>query len=43
MLVSTQYVGEAAHCDLVAVMADGRLVTIERLRRSYGTGPTAGS
>jgi ABC-2 type transport system ATP-binding protein len=28
LLVSTQYVGEAVSCDLVAVMSDGRLVTL---------------
>lgn len=36
MLVTTQYVGEAAYCDLVAVMRKGRLLTIdtpENLRR----------
>ncbi len=27
LLVSTQYVGEAVSCDLVAVMSDGRLIT----------------
>jgi ABC-2 type transport system ATP-binding protein len=40
LVVSTQYVGEAAHCDLVGVMADGGLVamaTPEELRRqAYG-------
>ncbi len=29
VVVSTQYVGEAASCDLVAVMAEGRLVALE--------------
>ena len=29
LLVTTQYVGEAAFCDLVAVMCNGRLVTID--------------
>jgi ABC-2 type transport system ATP-binding protein len=29
LLVTTQYVGEAAYCDRVAVMRDGRLVTID--------------
>ena len=29
LLVTTQYVGEAAYCDLVAVMRNGRLVTID--------------
>jgi ABC-2 type transport system ATP-binding protein len=28
IVVSTQYVGEAAHCDLVAVMARGRLIAL---------------
>ncbi|HET9600224.1 MAG TPA: ABC transporter ATP-binding protein [Acidimicrobiales bacterium] len=40
MLISTQYVGEAAHCDLVAVMADGRLLAFEDpaglRQRAYG-------
>jgi ABC-2 type transport system ATP-binding protein len=29
LLVTTQYVGEAAYCDRVAVMREGRLVTID--------------
>jgi len=29
LLVTTQYVGEAAYCDRVAVMRNGRLVTID--------------
>jgi ABC-2 type transport system ATP-binding protein len=29
LLVTTQYVGEAAYCDLVAVMRNGRLVTVD--------------
>jgi ABC-2 type transport system ATP-binding protein len=29
ILVTTQYVGEAAHCDFVAVMAGGRILTID--------------
>lgn len=29
LLISTQYVGEAAYCDLVAVMRRGRLVTVD--------------
>lgn len=29
LLVTTQYVGEAAYCDLVAVMRNGRLVTLD--------------
>jgi ABC-2 type transport system ATP-binding protein len=40
LVVSTQYVGEAANCDLVAVLANGRLVmmdTPENLHRgAYG-------
>jgi ABC-2 type transport system ATP-binding protein len=40
MFVTTQYVGEAAYCDYVGVMADGRLLLVdtpEGLRRSaYG-------
>jgi ABC-2 type transport system ATP-binding protein len=36
MLITTQYVNEAAYCDLVGVMAEGRLLMLEtpdRLRR----------
>ena len=36
LVVTTQYVGEAAYCDFVAVLADGRVLTIdspEGLRR----------
>lgn len=29
LLVTTQYVGEAAFCDLVAVLADGRVLTVD--------------
>ncbi len=29
LLISTQYVGEAAYCDMVAIMRRGRLVTID--------------
>jgi len=29
LMVTTQYVGEAAYCDLVAVMRNGRLVTVD--------------
>jgi ABC-2 type transport system ATP-binding protein len=29
LLVTTQYVGEAAYCDQVAVMRNGRLVTVD--------------
>ena len=40
VLVSTQYVGEAAHCDLVGLMVDGSLVTlatpVELQRQAYG-------
>lgn len=40
LVVSTQYVGEAAACDLVAVMAEGRLLTIDTpdglLRTAFG-------
>ncbi len=40
LLVTTQYVGEAAYCDYIGVLADGRLLTIETpdgLRRAaYG-------
>ncbi len=40
LFVTTQYVGEAAYCDYVGVLADGRLVTVETpegLRRAaYG-------
>jgi ABC-2 type transport system ATP-binding protein len=32
MLVTTQYVGEAAYCDLVVVMRKGRIVTIDTPR-----------
>lgn len=37
MVVTTQYVGEAAHCDLVGLLADGRLIHFappEDLRRA---------
>lgn len=37
LFVTTQYVGEAAYCDYVGVMAEGRLLTVdtpERLRRT---------
>lgn len=36
LLVTTQYVGEAEHCDRVAVLAEGRLIALEepeKLRR----------
>jgi ABC-2 type transport system ATP-binding protein len=40
LLVSTQYVGEAVSCDLVAVMSDGRLITVrtpeELTRDAFG-------
>jgi ABC-2 type transport system ATP-binding protein len=29
LIVSTQYVGEAAHCDLVAVMCAGRIIALD--------------
>lgn len=32
LLVTTQYVGEAAYCDLVVVMRNGRIVTIDTPR-----------
>jgi ABC-2 type transport system ATP-binding protein len=40
VVVTTQYVGEAAHCDLVGVMADGKLLMVESpdelRRRAFG-------
>jgi len=40
LFVTTQYVGEAAYCDLVGVMANGRLLMLETpdglRRRAYG-------
>lgn len=40
LLVTTQYVGEAAYCDLVGVMAKGRMVMVESpgnlRKRAYG-------
>jgi ABC-2 type transport system ATP-binding protein len=40
MLVSTQYVGEAVHCDLVVVLADGQLLATASpdnlAQRAYG-------
>lgn len=40
LFVTTQYVGEAAYCDKVGVMADGRLLMLETpqdlRRRAYG-------
>jgi ABC-2 type transport system ATP-binding protein len=40
MVISTQYVGEAAYCDLVAVLANGHLVMLdtpeEIRRRAFG-------
>jgi ABC-2 type transport system ATP-binding protein len=41
IVVSTQYVGEAASCDLVAVMAEGRLIALatpDDLRRQATEG-----
>lgn len=43
MVVTTQYVGEAAHCDLVGLLADGRLIHFappEDLRRAAVGGET---
>lgn len=43
LVVSTQYVGEAVSCDLVAVMAAGRIIMLEPpaelRRRAYGGDP----
>jgi ABC-2 type transport system ATP-binding protein len=40
LIVTTQYVGEATNCDLVGVMADGRLLMVETpdglRRRAFG-------
>ncbi len=40
LVVTTQYVNEAAYCDLVAVMADGKLVMLDTpenlVRNAYG-------
>jgi ABC-2 type transport system ATP-binding protein len=40
IVISTQYVGEAAHCDYVSVMAHGRLLAFDTpgslARRAYG-------
>jgi ABC-2 type transport system ATP-binding protein len=40
LIVTTQYVGEAAYCDYVAVLADGRILTVETpeglQRAAYG-------
>lgn len=40
LLITTQYVGEAAYCDLVGVMSNGRLLTVDTpnglRRRAYG-------
>jgi ABC-2 type transport system ATP-binding protein len=40
LIVSTQYVGEAANCDAVAVMSDGRLITVanpdDLRKQAYG-------
>ena len=42
LVVTTQYVGEAAYCDYVAVLAEGRILTLdtpEGLRRQAYGGP----
>jgi ABC-2 type transport system ATP-binding protein len=40
LIVSTQYVGEASDCDLVAVMCEGRVIALDRpdglRRRAFG-------
>lgn len=40
MLVTTQYVSEAAHCDLIAMLVDGRVIAMETpdelRRRAFG-------
>ena len=40
LLITTQYVGEAAYCDLVAVLAEGRVLVVEPpdelRRRAFG-------
>jgi ABC-2 type transport system ATP-binding protein len=40
IVVTTQYVGEAAYCDLIGVMVEGRLITVETVeglrRRAQG-------
>jgi ABC-2 type transport system ATP-binding protein len=40
LVVTTQYVGEAAHCDVVALLVDGELLALDApaqlLRRAYG-------
>ena len=44
MVVTTQYVGEAAHCDLVGLLADGRLLHLappDELRRAAVGGELA--
>lgn len=42
MLVTTQYVSEAAHCDLIAMLVDGRPLAVatpeELRRRAFGDG-----
>ena len=41
LVITTQYVGEAAYCDVVAVLADGRLLTVntpDALRRNAFSG-----
>ena len=34
LFITTQYVGEAAHCDLVGVLSEGRLIAVAPARRS---------
>ena len=41
IVVPTQYVGEAVSCDVVAVMADGRLVTVQPPTHWPGSPTTA--
>jgi ABC-2 type transport system ATP-binding protein len=45
MLVTTQYVGEAAHCDLLAVLVDGQAIAVDRpdALRQRALGPDASS
>lgn len=43
MLVTTQYVGEAVHCDLIAMIVDGRLLAMDtpQALRERALGPDA--